>query len=124
MPSDRNEQQLCEDFADYFFNKIQRIRTELSEFPLYKPTEDVSVPRFRSFAPMTSKQVRKIIMEMSSKSCKLDIIPTTILKKLMPKLMPIVTHIVNLSLTTGTFFEYWKIAIVRPLLKKINAVLI
>ena len=124
MPSNRNEQQLCEDFADYFLNKIQRIRTDLSEFPLYNPSENTGIPRFRSFAPMTSKQVQKIIMEMSSKSCEIDIIPTTILKKLLPKLLPVITHIVNLSLTNGSFLEDWKIAIVRPLLKKINAELI
>ena len=55
---------------------------------------------------------------MKSKSCKIDPIPTHIFKQLLPSVIPIVTKIVNLSLSKGEFCQMWKTAVVRPLLKK------
>ena len=54
---------------------------------------------------------------MSSTTCKLDIIPTQFLKKVLMHCIPAITKVVNLSLSTGHFFEDWKLAIVRPLIK-------
>ena len=55
---------------------------------------------------------------MKLKSCKTDPIPTCIFKHLLPSVIPIVTKIVNLSLSKGEFCHMWKVAVVRPLLKK------
>ena len=57
-------------------------------------------------------------MAMKSKSCKTDPIPTHIFKQLLPSVIPTVTKIVNLSLSEGQFCHMWKVAVVRPLLKK------
>ena len=54
---------------------------------------------------------------MSSTTCELDIIPTKFLKKVLSHCIPAITKVVNLSLSTGHFFEDWKLAIVRPLIK-------
>ena len=59
-----------------------------------------------------------IISGLKSKSCELDPIPTTILKVLQPKILPLITKIVNKSLGEGVFCREWKTAVVRPLLKK------
>ena len=67
---------------------------------------------------MTESEVKTIIMAMKSKSCKIDPIPTHIFKQLRPSVIPIVTKIVNLSLSKGEFCHMWKVAVVRPLLKK------
>ena len=48
----------------------------------------------------------------------LDPIPTTLLVKHLEELLPSVTRIINLSLDTGYFTDHWKLALVRPLLKK------
>ena len=55
---------------------------------------------------------------MTSKSCELDPIPTSLLKLLLPKCLPIITHIVNKSLTNPEYIRDWKTAVVQPLLKK------
>ena len=67
---------------------------------------------------MTESEICKIIMSMKSKLCELDLIPTTLLKRLLPKCICIITNIVNISLETGQFYSGWKVAVVQPLLKK------
>ena len=42
----------------------------------------------------------------------------TTIKLIAPKIIPALTHIVNLSLSTSTFPMEWKMAKVVPLLKK------
>ena len=83
----------------------------------YNP-EISSIPKLCQFTPMTESEVKTIIMAMKSKSCKTDPIPTHIFKQLLPSVIPIVTKIVNLSLSKGEFCHMWKVAVVRPLLKK------
>ena len=65
-----------------------------------------------------------IIGSMQSKSCELDAMPTTLLKKIIDKCIPHITKIVNISLTEGIFSEKWKTSIVRQLLKKVGLELI
>ena len=57
---------------------------------------------------------------MSTKSCEIDAIPTWLLKENLDGFLEIVTNLINLSLSNGTFVKQWKTAIVRPLLKKSN----
>ena len=69
-------------------------------------------------------ELKHTIMSMQSKSCELDAMPTTLLKRLMDKYIPWITKIVNISLTEGVFSMQWKTSIVRPLLKKAGLALI
>ena len=52
--------------------------------------------------------------------CSLDPIPTTLTKQCLSDLVPMVTRIVNASLSTGVVPKQFKQAIVIPLLKKHN----
>ena len=83
----------------------------------YNP-EISSIPKLCQFTPMTESEVKTIIMTMKSKSCETDPIPIHIFKQLLPSVLPTVTKIVNLSLSEGEFCHMWKVAVVRPLLKK------
>ena len=122
-PSHTSTDQLAEDFASYFQDKIDKIRKLLNDKPKYTAPE-TDAPRLVRFAPMTEKQVSTVIASLKSKSCELDAIPTTILKKMLPEVIPLITKIVNVSLTEGTFCRDWKIAVVRPLLKRLGLELI
>ena len=84
--------------------------------PAYKPIQQ-DIPKFVSFCPLTETKVCTVIMNMKNKHCELDIIPTSTLKQILETCIPILTQIVNLSLTTGKFGEEWKTSIVKPLLK-------
>ena len=55
---------------------------------------------------------------MPSKSCKLDIIPTWLYKECLDYLLPVTTTIVNASMQHGVFPDCFKLACVKPILKK------
>ena len=55
---------------------------------------------------------------MLSKSCEIDPMPTTLLKKVLPSVITTITSIVNNSITKGIFAMTWNTAIIHPLLKK------
>ena len=57
---------------------------------------------------------------MPSRTCELDRIPTEFLKKVLVHCILAITKVINLSLSMGHFFEDWKLAIVRPLIKSIK----
>ena len=57
-------------------------------------------------------------MKSPNKSCELDLIPTWLLKCCLTELLPPITTLVNKSLTTGSFSEGFKLALIKPHLKK------
>ena len=54
-------------------------------------TQESDIPKIRLFSPMMESQVKKIIMEMQSKLCELDPIPTTLLKEVLHIVVPTIT---------------------------------
>ena len=120
MPENVSDETLVNDFANFFMDKIQKICDKLQEYNKYTPTRNTNVNILSSFREMTKDEVIKIIGEMSPKSCELDAIPSSLLKRLVTDLAPTVTKLVNTSLTTGRFAPNWKTSINRPLLKKLG----
>ena len=55
---------------------------------------------------------------MKNKTCELEIILTNLLKVILLTVLETITQIFNFLFMTGTFPLGWKMAIVRPLLKK------
>ena len=72
-----------------------------------------------SFKPATESEISKLIKKSATKSCDLDPLPTWLLKSCQDVLLPVITHIVNLSLSTSSVPPQMKIALITPLLKKI-----
>ena len=118
LPSATSDENLANEFADFFLNKIKSIRKMFVDIPSFKPEERHGFPAFKKFAPLTENDIRSIIMDMKTKSCELDSLPTNLLKEYISVVLPAITKIVNISLTEGVFANTWKCAIVRPLLKK------
>ena len=69
---------------------------------------------------LTDKLITNQHQQHDTQSCKLDPIPTWLLKECLDELLPLLTSTINNSLLTGVFPEQCKHAIVRPLLKKHN----
>ena len=67
--------------------------------------------------PATIEEVRKLITSYSNKSCELDPVPTWLLKKCLHELLPLLTALINKSLSTGIFPKECKSAIIKPMLK-------
>ena len=70
------------------------------------------------FRAATFKEIKEIISTLKNSSCESDAIPTPFLKACAETLIPILTTLVNLSLTRSEFPSCLKHAAVRPLLKK------
>ena len=113
-----NNEELTEEFASFFINKIRKIREALDTGPKFKLTQQSSSKSFESFTNLTEDKVEKIIMSMPTKSCKLDVLPTRVLKDIVTPMLSQLTKIINLLLFEGLFVEEWKVAIIHPLLKK------
>ena len=64
-------------------------------------------------------EVDKVISGLNnSTSFGLDLIDTKIIKLIRPVIVPALTHIINLSISTNEFPAYWKSAKIIPLHKK------
>ena len=116
LPNHTNDKDLAEEFADFFMDKIQKIRGNLTENPVYQPTKNIS--RLAEFRPFNQLEVKKIILSMKTKSCELDTLPTKLLKECIDSILPTITNLVNISLWDDVFASGWKTSIIRPLLKK------
>ncbi len=119
LPDGASNQSLADKFADFFVDKITRIRDAfpVSSAPNIPPPHQ-SVPKFCSFAPVSEDDVRKVIMSSPTKSCSLDSFPTFLVKDCLSILLQPITRMVNLSLSRGVFIDKFKQAIVTPLIKK------
>ena len=80
-----------------------------------------SLAEFRSFDQM---EVRKIIIDMKTKSCELDALLTKLPKECLDDILPTITDLVSISFWDGVFASRWKTSVIRPLLKKPNLDLI
>ena len=60
------------------------------------------------------------IQSLSTKICSLDSLPTFVRKNYADLLPPLITEIVNRSMTTGNFPSFLKLSHVRPRLQKGN----
>ena len=119
LPNHTNNKDLAEEFADFFMDKIQKIRDNLTGNPTYEPTKKIT-SRLTEFKPFDQTEVEKIILSMKSKSCKLDALPTRLLKDCIEDILPTITNLVNISLWDGVFASGWKTSIIRPLLKSLT----
>ena len=113
-----NNDVICEELANFFLNKITRIRESLSGYELYEcETSDVPFP-MSDFKTMDNNLVHMAVLKLHSKSCELNIIPTKLVKAHLGYFIETYTKIVNLSLKTGEFYDDWKSALLRPLQKR------
>jgi exonuclease III len=126
LPHHQSTKELANRFSEYFLQKIIDIRRDLDEkcnSQSYVPgrlnaAESSVASKLQFFTSVTEDEVSAIIKSSSSASCDLDPWPTGIIKKHLGTLVPVLTKIVNLSLTTGHVPDCLKEAIVKPLLKK------
>ena len=120
LPSQPAES-LPKQFACHFSDKINNLRSSIANDPNstpHFPQPLHSSDEFSTFTLATTEEITKVVLESPDKQCDLDPIPTSLLKKCIHLLAPIITLIVNLSLSTAMFPQAFKHAIVTPLLKK------
>ena len=120
LPPHNDSETLANDFGDFFCRKIDLLREEIDSIHMVPPQINCYPPdiQLHSFSTVTESDVRAVIMSSSGASCKLDPIPTWLLKLCIDELLPVITEMVNLSIRGGFVPADWKCALVKPLLKK------
>ena len=79
MPDAQSDKDLDEGFPQFFRQKINGIRQQINHIPQYiVPPRDT--PALKSFTTIAENDLLKLIMEMPTKTCENDIIPTKLLK--------------------------------------------
>ena len=113
-------------FTGFFINKIKGIRDQLGKYPKFDLRMNAKqIPiMLNKFEQMSAEDITSIIKSMVSKSCELDIIPRMLLMGILLHIIDTLVKIINAALEQGVFTEKWKVAIVRPLLKKLDLELI
>ena len=119
FPSNIPRSELPQRFCEYFSEKIQKLRDDLDSQQCDPPTfVEYDGPGFSQFLLVSEKDIHDLIMQSPTKSCSLDPIPTSLTKQCLSDLVPLITAIVNESLSTGVVPPQFKRAVITPLLKK------
>ena len=120
LPETVSDKELADKFADFFYNKIAKIRNKLDECDKYEPASR-ETSCISEFQPVTSAEVRKVLAGMPNKSCELDVVDTKFLKDGLDYIVEEITDLINFSLQFEQFPRKWQTSIGRPLIKKINS---
>ena len=121
LPTFTNLGNLTEAFSEFFRDKIQLLCNKLppTTGSAYS-VPPIAPPELSEFTETTPAEIAKIIMNCNDSTCLLDAIPTKLLKSCLDVLAKPITDLVNISLSAGSFPKRFKIASVRPLIKKHN----
>ena len=120
IPTKESEHVTAEKMAQFYTQKIDLIRREIHpKNDSYIQEENINSTSedFAWFCPVELTELKNIILSMNNKTCRLDPMPTTIVKKNLHLLIPVFYHIVNQSLAQGFFPDELKLALVTPIIK-------
>jgi len=125
LPEHDSLESLVSVFGFFFKDKIDKIDADMgaTQPPIIPKRSGVS-GNLLSYEAVTQEEVRKLVSFAKTTSCPADPIPTKLLKEHLDDLLPLLTHIINCSLSSGVFPQEWKTARVVPLLKKPGADLV
>ena len=119
LPTSLDKANLPDQFGQFFKSKIDNIRQDLESHPLDLCSgEEYCGQKLFQFQEVTESDVSLCIMSAASKCCELDPISTQTLKTCLDVLLSPITAIMNDSLRLGVVPDVFKIAHVKPLLKK------
>lgn len=120
LPDHTSEIELCNEFAEFFQDKVINIRNgilsaSLGEFQnVQLPAQHTVKNTLDNFNMLCDDDVISILSSLSNKHCELDSVPTTLFKSCITYILPFLLYIANTSLGTGVFPMKFKTAIVRP----------
>ncbi len=109
---------------NYFTSKINTIRdqTETMHLPAavshkivhYRSPEE----QFHSFSTIGEEELYKLVKSAKSTTCMLDPIPSKLLKVVLPEVIYPLLAIINSSFSLGYVPKTFKLAVIKPLIKK------
>ena len=100
-------------------DKIKALRSKLPLVDLNPFTiPERPPPTFSLFQPASIEEIKHLILSSPKSTCSSDLVPSNLLPLCIDATAPVITRIVNLSLSSGKFPKEFKYAVVKPLLKK------
>ena len=106
LPQSDSDEALAEQFSEFFSTKIMEIHeqfpSKVTEPFSYETVSNTNV-YLTHFEPTSELEVRNIICKSPCKSCELEPLPASLVKKCVDDLVPYITTIVNKSFAEGTF---------------------
>ena len=121
LPDCDSNTKLADNFLSSFKDKVDTIRSNVSSHPdtnVIVPKQTSTVFCMPEFEQLTCDAVKQIIMRLSNKSCSLDTLQSWLVKNNLSTLLPVITKIVNASLSSGIFPSNLKHSVITPVLKK------
>ena len=123
LPEHSSVKELSNDFALFFTEKVEKIHSSLKDEQssvAHDSTDyDHSVTCYLSkFEKLSENDVLNLVNKCNTKSCLLDPLPTWYLKENMDIFVHVLTHLLNMSLSTGVFPNVLKQALINPIIKK------
>ena len=117
------------DFMNFFHEKILTIRDKINNLlPLTSANPSSSGMGLETavcpgvyldgFSPINRDQLSSTVSTSNTSTCLLDPIPTRLLKDVLPLIGNSLLDIINVSLLTGHVPHSFKVAVIKPLLKK------
>ncbi len=130
-PPGKSDKENAIEFMEGYDEKVETIRTTLDSQALAadqlgiqdqteftnEDTEPENINDFDTFSPLDQEQVKKLVFKASNKFCVLDPMPTYIIRDCIDEILPLLTKIINTSLSLGEMPSKLKMAIIKPLLK-------
>jgi hypothetical protein len=121
LPSCKSTKELSDQFANFFHDKVAKIRRTLdsdSDGTMSSRFADPTNHTLSEFHLLSNDDVRYLVSGSTTKTCQLDSLPTWLLKQHIDTILPSLTHIINRSLASGIFPKPLGQAIITPILKK------
>ena len=120
LPSYTDPLAMADKFNDYFIGKIENIRSSFStktEQICDSGMETYNGTIMSQFQPVSQEELKKIILSKPVKTSAQDPLPAILLKSCIDVLLPVLTILINLSLSSS-IVDGLKDTVITPLLKK------
>ena len=114
-----DKQQICDAINDFFSNIGKNLADKIDSNVDYKTYLRAPNPNSMALLPTDTEEVKKIILNLkSNKAAGDDNVRPSLIKRCCESLAGPITHIINLSLSSGVVPDKLKVAKVIPVFKK------
>jgi hypothetical protein len=115
FPDHSDDTSLANDIGNFFYKKVINIRKELDAVLIDQCDSSrlINDPMFgfnqsrEKFEVLSTDMVSQLIRKSAKKSCPLDPMPTSLVVKSLNELLPVITCMINSSLSLGYFPSAW-----------------
>ena len=115
-----NDQLDANKFNEHFCNIGPKLRSKIPSYDNIHFTDFLTGNHecsFSEFSEVSNEIIESYVKSLASNKATTDLLPLKIIKSILPIIVPSITHIVNVSLSTGIMPDTGKIAQVTPIFK-------